>query len=229
VYESVIQRTMEQMSKAPESTGVRKEVLDAIKRRWIGSLDKLAPRSESTGESKTSNPDSVVNRSKYMTYPTQDSVKLDSAAATEASSPPAPPKPADEDDDYADEFGDAEVVHTSEVGRRLAVSQPAVTSPEAPRRPLPTRKPAEPIDPIPLTDDLADPEYDSILEPIDCEYRVFGQTEVCESVVGPRRWDSRWMVTILNGFVRLPSGDEMFFRTAKSTLPHLHQHKYNQK
>jgi hypothetical protein len=75
-----------------------------------------------------------------------------------------------------------------------------------------------------LDETLADADYDDIPEPIDCSIRVFGQTEVCESIAGPKRSDSRWMTTVLNGFLRdIKSGEEIPFRTANQTMPHLDQ------
>lgn len=225
VYESIINKTIEQMSKSPEAQGVRKEVFDAVKRRWTVSLEKELNIADASHKLHTSDPSAVVNRAIYMTHPAL-AKKVPPVAVDSTPAPPVSTTLPD-DDEYSDEFGDAEVVHTTEVGRRLAaasstiVPTAAARSPDPPRKPVASRRPA-PVDPIDLTPDLGDPEYDNIPEPKDCECRVFGQTEICESVVGPRRGDSRWMLTILNGFIQT-SEEELFFRTAKATFPHLLQ------
>ncbi len=231
IYDSIINKTIEQMGKAPEAQGVRKEVFDAIKRRWSSSLDKSVNCKDSGQKSNTSDPNAVLNRAVYLTHPALVKKEESVSVANAASSTEPRPRVVDEDEEYLDEFGDSEVVHTTEVGRRLAAASvvqqsSAVRSPEPVRKPLPSRK-VPPVDPIELAADLEDPEYDQIPEPRDCECRIFGQTEICESVVGPRRSDSRWMLTILNGFVQMSPGGELFFRTAKATLPHLLQHRQN--
>lgn len=242
IYEGIIHRTIDQMSRATEAQGVRKDIFDAIRRRWVFSVEKSLHRPASDQAGLTSDPSVVVNRSKYLTHPAlaKNTVQALVVKSEECipepiydEKPAVPDPPAaiqDDDDEYCDEFGDAEVVHTTEVGRRLAaitpLSVPATTArtPEPVRKSVANRK-APPVDPIELTADLEDPEYDKILEPSDCECRIYGQTEICESVVGPRRSDSQWMITILNGFVQMGSEPELFFRTAKCTLPHLLQHQ----
>lgn len=228
IYKSIIERTMDQIGRSAESSNVRLDVVDAIRRKWISNLDLLMKTSLEPAPTSSNNA-LAANRAKYMTYPgsKQDLEEVSEQPAVEIA------EVKSEDDDFEDEFGDAEIVHTTEAGRKMAESairsQNAGTfsaAPKsAPRKPS-TLKKREIINPEDLDDEsLDEPDYDRILEPHDCSIRVFGQTEVCETVVGPRRADSRWIVTILNGIVKTKDGKETLFRTAKQVMPHLHQHQ----
>ena len=225
IYHAIIDRTIELMLKAPESTAVRRDVVDAIKRKWGQGLDRVGESSASPTRRHADSDPSVVDRTKYMlnvSIPVPDAIV-----------PQTDDSPADVvEDEFADEFGDAEFVHATEVGRKLAESatlaavpkQASAAVPNVPRR-VQVSQVKELINPEELDDSLADPEYDNIPEPSYCDVRIFGQTEVCESIVGPRRSDSQWMVTVLNGFVKTGNGsEELLFRTANPTMPHLHQH-----
>jgi hypothetical protein len=223
IYKSIIERTMEQMVKTKESASVRLETVDAIKRKWVSNLEVLSGRIPDRN-SVTSDPTLIANRAKYLTYPgtVPKSELLETIPKPEESAP-------SEDDEFEDDFGDAEIIHTPEVGRKMAEvgsKTEALTVSVAPtyRKPSSSKK-REIINPETLDDEsLYEADYDTIPEPSDCAVRVFGQTEVCETVVGPRRSDSRWIVTVLNGFVKTKDGKETLFRTAKQVMPHLHQH-----
>jgi len=183
----------------------------------------------------SSNPQAVVNRAKYMTNPalTQPPPPSNVPAVPESAIPEITTNPQGSDDEFEDEFGDAEIVHTTQVGKKLheaATQQQNLTATTFNPLPLPRRvlakKQREIINPEELLDDsLYDPDYDNIPEAKDCDIRVFGQTEVCESVVGPRRSDSRWIITVLNGIMKISENEEIIFRTCKQTMQHLHQHQ----
>ena len=217
VYQTIVERTMESVLKTAESSKVRRDVIEAIKRKWAAELVKSSGHEpKSSLNALDSEP---VDRSKYLLgRVTQAQVMKTEAIAAEPV--------LSSDDEFADEFGDAEFVHATEVGRKLAEMpvRPTEPTPAVARAPKPVVKKVI-ADAEELPDSLADPEYDAILEPSDCDVRIFGQTEVCESVEGPRRSDSRWMVTVLNGFVQLQStGEEYLFRTANQMMPHASQH-----
>ena len=221
MFRTIIERAIEAIAKDSEIPRVRRDVLDTIKRKWSTSLETDPSDRSGNNKSHMNSDPTKVDRSKYLALLNPDQ-----------SVPPSPePAIASEEDEFADEFGDAEFVHATEAGRKIAdsvakssglamaESSNDVNKPRAKRDAGLTIVNAEP-----LPDSLADPEYDAILEPSDCDVRIFGQTEICESVEGPRRSDSRWMVTVLNGFVkRKGSKEEILFRTANQTLTHLYQ------
>jgi hypothetical protein len=172
-----------------------------------------------------SNPDAVVRRDEYHRLPGVTVPALPPVAAKNESA-----EASVSEDEYSDEFGDeSEFVHATVVGKKLA---------ESVENPCPVRsagkiveiieKPKRDhiINPEPLdSPSLADSGYDSLLEPSDCVIRVFGQTEVCESVVsGSKRSGSEWMVNVLNGFLRdNRTGEEFLFRQFGQAFPHSHQ------
>lgn len=220
VYSSVIERTIEKITGSVEASSVRNDVVDTIRRKWVSALENTQNTNpNATKSSADSNPSSVT-RSKYR-------IKIDSPTA------PIPTKPEPvtevvEEDDFSDEFDDAEFVHATEVGRKLAEStnvpaRPACTTPPPATKQLVVAV-KDMVNVEALDDSLDDPDYDQIIEPHECQVRVFGQTEVCESIQGPRRSGSRWMVTVLNGFVKTKNDEEYLFRTANQTMPHFHQH-----
>lgn len=214
IYNAIIERTMETVLKTPEASRVRRDVVEAVKRKWAAALSK-PDGTESSSQALNSEP---IDRSKYFPGRT--------VAEAEVKAEPVVVRDDSEfEDEFADEFGEAEFVHATEVGRKLADAPalpPAAIA--APIRPVKTVSKKEIVGAEELEDSLADAEYDALLEPEDCDIRIFGQTEVCESVEGPRRADSRWMVTVLNGFVQLkPSGEEYLFRTANQMMPHSSQ------
>jgi len=224
IFNSIIERTVEQVGKSRESSTVRLDIIDAVKRKWISNLESLCGKSS---DEKTAS--LAVNRAKYMTYPGSVTTRPEEEKITAAPLPVAPV--ASDDDDFEDDFGDAEIIHTTEAGRKMAetvlkTAQPTTSTTASIVRRVAVQKKKEISNPEDIDDDsLNEVEYDNILEPSDCAVRVFGQTEVCETVVGPRRSDSRWIVTILNGIVKTPDGKETLFRTAKQVMPHLHQHQ----
>lgn len=218
IYGNVIEKTMDRLNRDAVSLKVRRDVLEAIRRKWVASLD------DGKSVKPVSNLDSdprVADRSKYArTNPDTVSLVVDEPVAV-----------ADIDDDFADEFSDGDVVHATEAGRKLAETPALAVTVSVSTARVPTSRPSERSKPQAelvnveeLPETLDDPEYDKIPEPSDCDIRIFGQTEVCESVEGPRRVDSRWMVTVLNGFVQIGStGQEIVFRTASQTMSHIHQ------
>ena len=219
VYLSVIDRTFDVLRKDSELSTVRRDVLDRIKRQWSSSLN-LDPNRPVPGASPgNSDPSAVVNRSKYMTLPASSpkaSIAVESAPIEDLN------LPVPEVDEYADEFEDSEFVSSTKLFPENIILHPHV--PVVPTRRVVVEKKKELINVEELNDDLEDTEYDSIPEVSDCGVRIFGQTEVCESTVGSRRSDSKWMVTVLNGFLRDENEDEFLFRTAKQTMGHLHHH-----
>jgi hypothetical protein len=206
------------------------EIIDAIKRKWIDDLEKSTGGRNSTD---TSNPKAVLNRAKYMTNPAvkQEPVNVTTLNPTIEETAAKDTVPEHSEDEFEDEFGDAEIVHTTQVGKRVHEAQTSALKAESylpeqqPLRRTLAKKQREIINPESLDDSLDDPDYDNIPEPSSCDIRVFGQTEVCESVVGPRRSDSRWIITVLNGILKTQGGDEFIFRTSKHTMQHLHQHQ----
>jgi hypothetical protein len=223
IYKSIIERTMDQMVKTKESASVRLETSEAIKRKWVSTLEVLSGRS-SDRIAGSSDPTLIANRAKYLTYPgsVPKSEKGETVLKPEDSAESS-------EDEFEDDFGDAEIVHTTEAGRKMAEVALKTEELQPSIAPITIRstsvKKKEIINPETLEDDcFKEADYDTIPEPADCAVRVFGQTEVCETVVGPRRSDSRWIVTVLNGFVKTEAGKETLFRTAKQVMPHLHQH-----
>ena len=209
---------MHQVLNSSESSQVRRDVIEAIKRKWLSGLE-LKKESNSKNLVVNSNP-AAVDRGKYMLNP-PSSILIDAVV------PVAEPQ-SEPDDEFADEFEDSEVIHATHVGKKLAESvsslpEASVLDPQPAIRKL-VVKTKEVVNVEELDDSLDDQEYDQILEPSECDVRIFGQTEICESVQGPRRADSRWMVTVLNGFIQTKSGDEYLFRTSNQTMPNLHQH-----
>ena len=212
LYEGIVERTVNELLNRTDIPRVRRDIVDTIKRKWLEGLKN--PRDE--GEERRFVGDSQpVHRSKYL-----------NDAAKPHAQPIVPPPEAQSDDEFADEFGDAEFVHATQAGKKIAES----TQPQSVIM-LPVPSPTRPEKETPKTvivnveelpDSLLDPEYDSIPEPSDCKIRIYGQTEVCESVEGPRRSDSRWMITVLNGFVKVDD-KEILFRTANQTVSHLYQ------
>ena len=221
-YLATIDRTFERLLKDADIAFVRRDVIETIKRKWASCLNQPSSSQDSTSK-KDSNPASVVNRAKYLTHPAKVN-----ASPTGVATESKPTVVVDEEAEYADEFDDSEFVHATEVGQKLAATFSSVVAPPmpvVPRRNVAEPKKKELVNVEELDgSELEDSEYEGIPEVTDCEVRVFGQTEVCESVVGPRRVDSRWIVTVMNGFVRTKNGDEILFRTAKQTLPHFHHH-----
>lgn len=214
IYGNVIEKTMDRLNRDAVSLKIRRDVLDAIRRKWLASLD------DGKSVKPVSNLDSdprVADRSKYA----RTNVETVSLVADE------PVAIADIDDDFADEFSDGDVVHATEAGRKLAETPALPVAVPLSTARVPTSRPpqAELVNVEELPETLDDPEYDKIPEPSDCDIRIFGQTEVCESVEGPRRVDSRWMVTVLNGFVQIgTTGQEIVFRTASQTMSHIHEY-----
>ena len=223
LYVSVIEKTIENVLKAPGSTAIRRDVIDSIKRRWITALTEVEDSGRGGKRHVTDSDPSTVDRSKYTIHKPSNEVEL----------PPVSPTPlpeAESEDEFADEFGESEFVHATAVGKKLAESAKSVVENKSEPKKIVlasagSEKKLVILNAEELDESLADPEYDKIPEPVDCGIRVFGQTEVCESIVGPRRSDSRWMVTIMNGFVRSggESGEEIPFRTANQTMSHFHQ------
>jgi hypothetical protein len=218
IYKGIIERTMERLHRDGAIPRVRRDVLDAIRRKWISSSD------DGKFNQPVSNLDSdpsVVDRSKYMRGNVGDTIIVQAEETSDA----------DYEDEFADEFSDGDVIHATEVGRKLAET-PAVPTATPTPKPATAAKLNSERAPAPalvnveeLPDTLDDPNYDRIPEPSDCDIRIFGQTEVCESLEGPRRADARWMVTIFNGFVQIKStGEEFVFRTASQTMPHIHEY-----
>ena len=218
LYISVIQRTIETLLKTPESSSIRRDIIDTIKRRWMGALVNSDESAKQRARNVSDSDPSTVDRTKYMVRKANSAVRSSGVAAPE----PVIPTP-DSDDEFADEFGDSEFIHATQVGKKLAEGARSQSEPKkvAPRpvSEVPEKKAALIVDAEELDDSLAYTEYDDIPEPMDCSVRVFGQTEICESNIGPKRSESRWMVTVLNGFVRLvDSGEEIPFRTANQTI-----------
>ena len=220
VYACLIERTIEKITGAAEASSVRNDVVDTIRRKWVSALEKThVTNPNSTKSSADSNPSSVT-RAKYRINKGSPTVPV-----------PNKPKPVTavvEEDDFSNEFDDAEFVHATEVGRKLAEStnlppKPASSTPPPASKQLVVAV-KDMVNVEALDDSLDNPDYDQILEPHECQVRVFGQTEVCESVQGPRRSDSKWMVTVLNGFLKTKNDEEYLFRTANQTMPHIHQH-----
>ena len=225
IYQSIIDRTIEQVRKSRESSSVRLDIVDGLQRKWLSNLESACGRAPSDRAAEM-----AANRAKYMTYPgTKPATPVEVKAEPQPN--PVVPQSVDDDDEFEDEFGDAEIIHTTEVGRKMAEvaiksEGPGIVSTTSTTRRVVSTKKKEIINAEDLNDEsLNETDYDTILEPSDCEVRVFGQTEVCETVVGPRRSDSRWIVTILNGIVKTSDGKETLFRTAKQVMPHLHQHQ----
>lgn len=220
LYVSVIEKTIENVLKAPGSTAIRRDVIDSIKRRWISALTEVEDSGRGSKRHVTDSDPSTVDRTKYTTHKPSNAAEVSSFQSTSAPQ-------AESEDEFADEFGESEFVHATAVGKKLAESAKSVVEskgePKKALAPAGNEKKSVILNAEELDESLADAEYDNIQEPVDCGIRVFGQTEVCESIVGPRRSDSRWMVTIMNGFVRVGdalSGEEIPFRTANQTMSH---------
>jgi hypothetical protein len=212
LYEGIVERTINELLIRTDIPRVRRDIVDTIKRKWLEGLKNPRSEGEERGFVGDSNP---VDRSKYLA----DAVKPLDQSIPEVYE-------AQSDDEFADEFGDAEFVYATQAGKKIAEStQPkpvAILPVPSTTRPEKETPKAEKVNVEELPDSLSDPEYDSIPEPRDCRIRIYGQTEVCESVEGPRRSDSRWMVTVLNGFVKIDD-KEILFRTANQTVSHLYQ------
>jgi hypothetical protein len=206
ILRSVIDNGMKSLLNHSASRRVRRDVIETIRRKSISLLSRP--------ESILDSDPSVANRARYE----GKSSLLDTEKPTSEESLP-------EEDEFADEFSDGEMVHSSEAARKLATT--AVKQPE-----VPSEKVKPPTQAVPrkiesaeqLSDSLEDAEYDAIGEPSDCDIRVYGQTEVCDSGEGARKSESRWVVTVLNGFIRCETSDEeILFRTSNLTRPHIHQ------
>lgn len=221
MFRTIIERTIEAIGRDPDLPRVRRDVLDTIKRRWLNSLDIGSLVNDGTGKPKLSSDPTKVDKSKYLAL-------LNPGHNVLTHSEPAT---LSDEEEFADEFGDAEFVYATEAGRKMAGSAEKSSGIKNVQSPVETLKAGDEPQTISqvlneeiLQDSLADPDYDAILEPSDCDVRIFGQTEICESVDGPRRCDSRWMITVLNGFLkRKDSNEETLFRTANQTFTHLNQ------
>lgn len=210
VFQFVIDKTFEQAGKDPEFSIVRRDVLNRIRQKWAISLQQPSSYDSQNRNLEDSKPLSAANRAKYMKLPgSVDLLPVVPVADTVA-----------ENDEYEDEFSDEDFVPAIE----MPTLEPAVVPVRiVPRRVVAMPSPRELVNVEELIPSLLeDVEYDAIPEIGDiC---IFGQTEVCESIVGPRRHDSRWMVTVMNGFV---VGEEILFRTAKMSMGHLHHHGHH--
>jgi hypothetical protein len=204
ILRSVIENGIKSLLNHEASRKVRRDVVETIRRKTLGYM----ARSDSVLDSDPS----AANRAKY-----------ERTLAIKKSEPKTDEMEQTEEDDFADEFSEGEMVHSSEAARKLAMipAKPVETIRQNPKGQETSRciENAEELD-----DSLADPTYDAIQEPSDCDIRVYGQTEVCDSGEGARKSESRWVVTLLNGFIK-PDGsdDEILFRTSNLTRPHIHQ------
>ena len=188
---------MNRIAADPRGVRVRRDVIEAVKRKWIAGL----PPAVSSKDSVPS------NRSKYerkgiIQAPPHAPVNVDSSS-----------------DDFGDEFSDGEVIHSSEAARKLAALPMKETEPLVIKSKVKVaevaKPPAESVEE--LSDSLENSEYEAIPEPSQCDIRVFGQTEICEAGDGSgRKGESSWMVTVLNGFIQTQDEPkvEIIFRTS---------------
>ena len=246
IYLQVIEKSITELCRQSD---IRGDVADALRRRWTEStLRRL-----NDGRKGTSDPSSVSKRSLYLTRPdkvqrsdpsNQETTVIVTGSIVPLSKSSVAPlgaaikqderQPssslvksffAESADEFEDEFGDAQVHHATEQGRREAEQEKRERELEASRRAEKRRREEqvmlqkeEKLSGVvweELGQDLADSDP---MEPTDCGARIFAQTEVCD--VAGKRTDSRWLVVLLNGILKIPGRGEWLFRSARQTFEH---------
>ena len=208
IYLNVVNTAIANLCAA--GTTLRPDVIEAVKRKWVASLKRNMQLSCSTP--RDSNPRSVTKRVEYTTRP--DLVFNPNASLPEI------------DDEYdADDFDDFH--HSTDTGRRQAADAARADfelrqSESEKKRKLQAQEALRQgelakLQFEELTEDLADPPQ--YTEPSSASLRIFAQTEICNS--SGKRNDSRWLVVLLNGILRLEGKCEILFRSARQTFEHL--------
>ena len=207
-YLAVIDKSIARLcASSSAGTKLRPDLVEAVKRKWTAAMK--ARLHQMCSGTRDSDPRSVVKRVEYTTRP-------DLVITEEQLS----------DDEFQDEFDSTDFHHSTDLGKKKALD--AIRAEEAEKvRETEKRRRLENLE-IRKEQELAALEFETLddsladenpyLEPEACPLRLFAQPEVCDST--GKRHDSKWLIVLLNGILRLEGKAEILFRSARQTFQH---------